>query len=201
MNRHEYLQHFHCSNKHRDAVRDILEQWKLDNCLTGNYVIHHRDDTEETRKYNSEHYELWGFNEDGTFEYGKYVVFLTNTEHSAYHSTGEKNPMYGTHRSGEESPRYGKRHSEETKQKMRDNHADFSGENNPMYGVHLIVSDATRAKMSASRMGHPVSDSQRQRMRELTAKIKDAYIQYKSDGGTLPWNSFRHEVKLGNIVI
>ena len=41
-------------------------------------IIHHLRDTEEQRKYNDEHYELWGFeiDEDGNehFEYGKYVL-------------------------------------------------------------------------------------------------------------------------------
>lgn len=38
--------------------------------------IHHLRDTEEQRKYNDLHYEYWGFNQDGTFEYGKYVILL-----------------------------------------------------------------------------------------------------------------------------
>lgn len=60
-------------------------------------VIHHLRDTEEQRKYNDEHYEFWGFNQDGTFEYGKYVIFVTKEEHTEIH-----------------------RHSEETRKKMSD---------------------------------------------------------------------------------
>lgn len=60
-------------------------------------VIHHLRDTEEQRKYNDEHYEYWGFNQDGTFEYGKYVIFVTKEEHTEIH-----------------------RHSEETRKKMSD---------------------------------------------------------------------------------
>lgn len=52
-------------------------------------VRHHLRDTEEQRKYNDEHYELWGFeiDEDGNehFEYGKYIVFVTKEEHLAIH--------------------------------------------------------------------------------------------------------------------
>lgn len=48
--------------------------------------IHHLRDTEEQRKYNDEHYELWGHNLDGTFEYGKYVIFVTQEEHSRIHA-------------------------------------------------------------------------------------------------------------------
>lgn len=53
-------------------------------------VIHYLRDTEEQRKYNDEHYELWGFNEDGTFEYGKYVIFVTKEEHIEIHRCSEE---------------------------------------------------------------------------------------------------------------
>lgn len=71
-----------------------------------------------------------------------------------YGKKGELHHSYGTHMSeeqktkisdtikrkyenGYESPFKGRTHSEETRQKMKDNHADFSGEKNPMYGIHL----------------------------------------------------------------
>ena len=53
-------------------------------------VRHHLRDTEEQRKYNDEHYELWGFNEDGTFEYGKYIIFVTPEEHHNLHHVSEE---------------------------------------------------------------------------------------------------------------
>lgn len=53
-------------------------------------VRHHLRDTEEQRKYNDAHYELWGFeiDENGNehFEYGKYMIFVTNEEHLQIHS-------------------------------------------------------------------------------------------------------------------
>lgn len=78
-------------------------------------------------------------------------------------SNPENNPMYGIHRFGnnnpmygkchteaakqkisqkqkerfvnpENHPMYGKHHTEKTRQKMRENHADFNGEKHPMYG-------------------------------------------------------------------
>lgn len=56
-------------------------------------VIHHLIDTEEQRKYNDEHYELFGFelDENGNehFEYGKYVVFWTKEHHLSYHQHSE----------------------------------------------------------------------------------------------------------------
>ena len=53
-------------------------------------VIHHLRDTEEQRKYNDEHYEMFGMNLDGTFEYGKYVVFWTKEHHNEYHHCSEE---------------------------------------------------------------------------------------------------------------
>ena len=53
-------------------------------------VIHHLRDTEEQRKYNDEHYEFWGHNLDGTFEYGKYVIFVTEEWHAKYHAQSEE---------------------------------------------------------------------------------------------------------------
>lgn len=52
--------------------------------------IHHLRDTEEQRNYNDLHYEYWGFNQDGTFEYGKYVVFVTKEEHLNIHTHSEE---------------------------------------------------------------------------------------------------------------
>ena len=88
MNREEYLEHG--QPKKPKVVMDAFETWKLANNITERCDVHHRDDTEETRKYNTEHYERWGCNEDGTFEEGKYVIFMTSAEHTAYHRTGKK---------------------------------------------------------------------------------------------------------------
>lgn len=66
----------------------------LENCDKDAKVIHHLRDTEEQRKYNDEHYELWGFeiDENGNehFEYGKYVVFWTKEHHNDYHHHSEE---------------------------------------------------------------------------------------------------------------
>ena len=57
-------------------------------------VRHHLRDTEEQRKYNDEHYELWGFeiDENGNehFEYGKYIIFVTEEWHNNYHHCSEE---------------------------------------------------------------------------------------------------------------
>lgn len=66
----------------------------LENCDIDARVIHHLRDTEEQRKYNDEHYELFGFevdeNGNGHFEYGKYVVFWTKEHHINYHHHSEE---------------------------------------------------------------------------------------------------------------
>jgi hypothetical protein len=50
-------------------------------------VRHHLMDTNEQIEYNTNHYEMWGFNLDGTFEYGKYMIFVTEEEHHKIHCT------------------------------------------------------------------------------------------------------------------
>lgn len=141
-------------------------------------VIHHLRDTEEQRKYNDEHYELWGFNLDGTFEYGKYVIFVTREEHTNIHKhseetknkisetitnywTAEKRAEWSLKNTGKGNPFYGKHHTAETLAKL-------SGENNPMYGKHhseearkaiseanknKVVSEETRKKLSLASSG------------------------------------------------
>jgi len=99
-------------------------------------VRHHLRDTEEQRKYNDEHYELWGFeiDENGNehFEYGKYIIFVTHEEHRKIHDvSGKNNPMYDIHLYGELNGMYGKHHTNETRKKMS---ASRIGSKNPMYG-------------------------------------------------------------------
>ena len=67
-------------------------------------------------------------------------------------TSGEKNPMYGKNIKdfmSEENDNKWLYHlknvSDETKQKMRDNHADFSGKNSYLYGKHR--SEETKAKI------------------------------------------------------
>lgn len=122
-------------------------------------VRHHLMNTSEQIEYNSAHYELWGFNEDGTFEYGKYIIFVTPEEHSKIHAVNL---------SGKNNPMYGRRHTVKSKLKMRnarikwwtqDKKAQWSlnhsGENSAFYGRHHT--DETKNKMSKSQKGHAVS--------------------------------------------
>ena len=75
--------------QYRNVVRGIQLQL-ICNINPKANVIHHLRDTEEQRKYNDEHYEYFGLNQDDTFEYGKYVIFVTNKEHANIHSLSEE---------------------------------------------------------------------------------------------------------------
>ena len=58
----------------------------------------------------------------------------------------------------------------ETKQKMRDNHADFKGEKHPMYGKHLSEEHKEKLK-------YPRSEETKQKMREAALKREAAKRQ------------------------
>lgn len=194
MNKKEYYESPICGKNYEyKYVHNLLAEWK---CLNGissrtKCVVHHRDDTDELAHYNNiEHYERWGFDDDGTFEYGKYVIFMTQSAHNTHHFkdkpnpklAGKNNPMYGTHRSGEQAPMYGKKHSDKTKQKMSYNHTDVSGNKNPFYGK-------THSEDAFSRMMN------------YHKATSEAYHKYREEGGILKWKDFRHAVKVGEISI
>ena len=220
MNREEYYSRKMCTKP--QIVKDAFKRWKLENNIAKRCVIHHRDDTEETRKYNEEHYELWGCNLDGTFEYGKYVVFMTNAEHTTYHkpnsyfteetrrklSAALTGRVFTTeHREKIGASLKGRTHlppSDETRRKMSESH---KGSNNAMYGRHH--SDETRNRLSelaTKRTGskNPMygkihSEKSKQKMRNTIEKIRQRYAEYKSNGGVLAWREFRHALKTGEI--
>ena len=120
------------------------------------------------------------------FEYGKYVVFMTLTEHSVYHNKGEKNPWYGKKCSEETREKMsaahkGKKHSEETREKMS---TLQQGNNNPMYGKQH--SEETREKMSVKASA-------------VQCGTNVLYTIYKENGGILKWNDFRKALSNGEI--
>lgn len=156
--------------------------------------MHHRDDNEEVRAYNEAHYELWGYNLDGTFEYGKYVVFMTRAEHNTYHFSGNKNPMYGKplsdeHKAKISTARKGIPHSTEAKAKIS---AALKGHQS---------SDETRTKISAAHKGRKLSNEWRAKLsiagkgkHDLT-HVKFLYTTYKNNGGNKKWNEFQKYLK------
>ena len=177
MNKTEYYSY--CGwyqNKHNEYyknVQKLLKIWMIENNISEPCVVHHIDDEFDAIKYNEEFYDRWGYNPDGTFEYGKYVLFMTRSEHIHHHHKGK-------HLSAEQKERLriintGKHHSAETKKKLSDM---FTGVNNPFYGRKH--SDETMANMR---------------------KTQILYKQYKQTGGELSWNDFQRALKNNEINI
>ena len=126
-------------------------------------VIHHLRDTEEQRKYNDEHYELWGFNQDGTFEYGKYVIFLTKEEHTEIHKCSEETrKKIGDANRGENNGNFGKHLSDEAKNIIS---AANKGDKNGMHGK--THSDEVKAIISKTSKERWEDESYRQYMSNI----------------------------------
>lgn len=167
---------------YKKQITEILNQWKANNNLVGDYIVHHRDDTEECRAYNKAYYKRWEFNEDGTFEYGKYVIFMTRSEHMKHHRTGAKLT--------EEQ----KRHLSEIN----------TGERHLKYGIK--TSEHTRMKLSEGKLGdkNPMkNEAYRLKMRETRKRnqqgISILYKVYKANKGSADFNTFRRMVSHDDI--
>ena len=113
-------------------------------------VRHHLMNTPEQIAYNKEHYEMWGFNLDGTFEYGKYIIFVTEEEHREIHNHGighevtyeTRQKISNSLKSSEKHPWRGKKRSEETCKRI-------SESNKQHYKEHPI-SDERKKQISES---------------------------------------------------
>lgn len=104
----------------------------------------------ETRKKMSENH--WDCSGKNHYLFGKHIPEETKQKLREA-NLGENNYWYGKHRSEESKDKVrqkilGIKRSEETKQKIKNNHADFSGKNHPRYGKHL--SSETKEKLSIS---------------------------------------------------
>lgn len=169
--------------------------------------IHHLRDTEEQRKYNDEHYELWGFNQDGTFEYGKYVIFVTKEEHTEIHRVSEetRRKIGNASKKNWENPAYrrritesniGKTMSDSAKRKCR---ISKLGEKNPMYGKHHTEeSNIKRSKSLKKSMTQALKDHLRQTssgsnnaMFGRFGENHPSYGHSMSDDGKLRLSEFR----------
>ena len=199
MNKAEYYNNITSKNRYYKYTHELLHQWKIENNYHCKCVIHHRDDTEECRKYNEEHYERWGCNEDGTFEYGKYAIFMTHTDHSSYHNSGDKCSMkrpevrakVSATKKGQVSTFKGKHHSEESKQKLRESHLGkkaseetrkklselHKGERHWNYGKHH--SEETCEKIRIANTGKHHSEETRQKMSESCKGEKNGFYGKK----------------------
>lgn len=185
--------------KYYKRVHELLETWKAENNITERCVVHHRDDTPEVKAYNKKYYERWGYNEDDTFEYGKYVVFMTCTDHLKYHNSGDKSIMkrpevrakISAARKGCESAFKGKQHTEESKQKNRESHLGKSlsdghkkkisealkGEKNGRYGKHH--SEEAKNKLRIINTGKHHSEESKQKMSLAQSGEKNGFYGKK----------------------
>ena len=193
MNNHQYYK----------SICKKLKDWKISNNINEKCVAHHRDDTPETRKYNAEHYERWGHNEDGTFEYGKYVVFMTLSDHIKYHHIGAK-------RSEETRRRVSEGRKGIYTDKMREAYAnrDIGGANNPMFGRHHTeesrrkMSENHRGQISAFKGQHHTEHAKKtlsEAQHAYQEKMHKLFNAYKALNGTLKYRAFCRAIKLGEI--
>ena len=189
MNRDEYFSSAVCrKNSEYVNIQKLLMAWKQENSITKMCVVHHRDDTEECRKYNEEHYELWGYNLDGTFEYGKYVVFMTQSEHASHHWTGDSNPMRNPAVCNKISKLLmGHEVTQETRDKIS------------LRTREGMQSPDVRCRISNARKGTKASQETRSKI-SVASKVninrtRELYKTYSFRGGLLKWNAFQSALK------
>ena len=87
----------------------------------------------------------------GCNQYSEEMRQKVRESHLGMKATEETKEKMREATKGENNPFYGKKHTEEARQKIKDNHADFSGENHPMYGKKQT--EEARQKMSESHKG------------------------------------------------
>ena len=150
---------------HYNKTRNIQKSLQY-NSNPNAKIIHHLRDTEEQRNYNDTHYELWGHNLDGTFEYGKYVVFVTEEWHRDYHKHSEETrKKMSDSRKGEKCYWYGKHRDAATKEKLSIAcKGKTSGENHGMYGKHHT--EETKEILSKANLGKKHSDETKKKISE-----------------------------------
>lgn len=201
-------------------VHKLLHEWKLQNGITERCVVHHIDDNDAAKSYNEEHYERWGLNPDGTFEYGKYVIFMTHSDHTSYHCKGRVSPFKGHQHSestlqlmsealrGANNPNYGKHLSDETKRKLReanmgkvvqDETKEKISRNNARYWKGKHMSEEAKKKSSESHKGYRHTETSKLKTSESAkaylAIVSASYKEYKQNGGMLTWNMYKHKFK------
>lgn len=185
MNRDEWSKQSHSRSTYEyKYVHRLLNEWKQQHEITALCVVHHHDDNDEVRAYNEAHYELWGFNEDGTFEYGKYVLFMTRSEHRSHHNLGKQNPSC-THP-----------YSEERRKRMSQR---MSGEGNPMYGKPR--SEYVKQRCREAHLGTTLTAECKKKiaLNNKTKYIKLLFDVYKQNGGRMKWQAFERALKAGEI--
>lgn len=197
--------------KYYKMVQQKLKEWKIANNITVRCCVHHIDDIESAINFNEQFYERWGFDENDVFVEGRYVKFMTASEHSSYHAT---------HRSIETRRRLsnslkGHKTSEETRQKLSKSHKGLQtwckgrrlseaqkqklSENSMRYWKGKQFSAEHRQHISESRKGIKMTDEARRKSSETHKQsmimTKALYTEHKNNGGTLSWNEFQKHLK------
>ena len=189
MNREEYFSSDICrKNYEYTYVQKLLAMWKRENNITKMCIVHHRNDTEECRKYNEEHYERWGFGEDGIFEYGKYVLFMTQSEHATHHWTGDSNPMHNPIVAAKVSKSLTGR---KLTQEMRDKISLRTIEAMRSPDIRRRISAANKDRVASSETRNKISVASKANIN----RTKELYHIYLSRGGSLKWNAFQSALK------
>lgn len=103
-----------------------------------NNPFYGRTHSEETRKRMVENH--WNCSGENHYLFGKHMKEETK-EKLRQANLGENNPHYGIPLTEQQKKNIsmaltGIKRSDETKQRIKDNHADFSGKNHPLYGKH-----------------------------------------------------------------
>lgn len=159
MNQREWKKSYKYKGKYtwRNKAKSIQKSLKYNSNPNATH-IHYLRDTEEQRKYNDEHYEMWGFNEDGSFEYGKYVTFATPEEHIEIHKCSEETrekmsvSLKRTFSTDEQKAKRSAQRRSEWDDECRYKYSImFSGENNYNYGKK--ASYELRKRLSESHKG------------------------------------------------
>lgn len=146
---------------YNEAVNDTTQMWDC----------HHRNEI-ELNKNRQELIDMGLYYNRPASE----LIFLTHSEHTALHMKGHKYNLGRRHSEefkherseaykGENNPFYGKNHTEESRQKIKDNHADFKGEKHPMYGKH-------HTEWAKQKMKKPKSEEHKQKLRKPKRKYK-----------------------------
>jgi hypothetical protein len=164
---------------------------------------HHLFNTPEQIEYNNTHYEMWGFNEDGTFEYGKYIVFVTPEEHSKIHSSSEitRHKMSENRKgkcTGEDNPNYGKHLSKETCNKISNSRkGKCTGNEHWLYGKQLPDDikqriSKTHKEIMTDELKEKISKATKEAMasEEVKKKMSESHI------GVYPSNETRNKMSM-----
>ena len=184
MNRQEWLANGSPKTPEYIKVKSICDKMKFERGITETYNIHHLMDTDEQIAYNNTYYERWGIDENGEFVEGKYVVFLTHSEHARWRMT-HNNPMFNheTCQKVSES-RKGIKFSDETRVRLSESH-----KGNPRLGwteeTRKQVSESNKITWADPNRRKALSDARKGVNNPMYGKMPrnaKKVIQYSLDG-------------------